>query len=92
MLSDFDDIDKYLVNAQALLQNVKDFKALQDGMEYLSENQRQAIGHFLSHFRDVKDTDTIKARFVRLWNLLFPVYREFNKTLREKGMAYEGMV
>ena len=92
MLADFDDIDKYLVNAEALLQNVKDFKALQDGMEYLSENQRQAIGHFLSHFRDVKDTDTIKARFVRLWNLLFPVYREFNKTLGEKGMAYEGMV
>jgi len=92
MLSDFDDIDKYLVNAEALLQNVKDFKALQDRMEYLSENQRQAISHFLSHFRDVKDTDTIKNKFLKLWNLLYPVYQQFNKTLKDKDLAYEGMV
>ena len=94
MLADFDDIDKYLVNAEALLQNVKEFKALQDGMEYLSENQRQAIDHFLSHFRDVKDVnkDAIKLKFLKLWNLLFPVYRDFNKALKAKGLAYEGMV
>ena len=95
MLSDFDDIDKYLVNAQALLQNVKDFKALQDGMEYLSDNQRQAVEHFLSHFRDgafTIDENNVKARFVKLWNLLYPVYRDFNQALREGGMAYEGMV
>lgn len=92
MLADFDDIDKYLVNAEALLQNVKDFKALQDGMEYLSENQRQAIDHFLSHFRDVKDKDNIKIKFLKLWNLLFPVYRDFNNALKGKGLAYEGMV
>ena len=94
MLSDFDDIDKYLVNAEALLQNVKDFKALQDGMEYLSDNQRQAIDHFLSHFRDGVGVDekNVKARFVKLWNLLYPVYRDFNKALKAQDMAYEGMV
>ena len=91
MLSDFDDIDKYLVNARALLQNVEDFKALQDGMEYLSENQRQAIEHFLSHFRDA-DMGRVKAQFVHIWNLLYPIYRDFNKTLKERNLAYEGMV
>ena len=91
MLSDFDDIDKYLVNARSLLQNVEDFKALQDGMEYLSENQRQAIEHFLSHFRDA-DMGRVKAQFVHIWNLLYPIYRDFNKTLKERNLAYEGMV
>ena len=91
MLSDFDDIDKYLVNARALLQNVEDFKALQDGMEYLSEKQRQAIEHFLSHFRDA-DMGRVKAQFVHIWNLLYPIYRDFNKTLKERNLAYEGMV
>ena len=91
MLSDFDDIDKYLVSAPALLQNVQDFKALQDGMEYLSENQRQAIEHFLSHFRDA-NMGKVKTQFVHIWNLLYPIYRDFNKALKEKNLAYEGMV
>lgn len=91
MLADFDDIDKYLVNAQALLQNVQDFKAIQDGMEYLSENQQQAIRHFLAHFRNGKEVG-VKSRFLKLWNLLYPVYRDFNAVLEQKNMAYEGRV
>ena len=99
MLADFDDIDKYLADARGLLQNVSDFKSLQDGFEYLSENQRLAVEHFLSHFRDGKgmlrvnpEGSDVKARFLKLWNLLHPLYQLFRKRLQEKGMAYEGMV
>ena len=91
MLGDFEDIDKYLVRADALLQNVQDFKAIQDNFDYLSENQQKAIKHFLSHFRDGKE-EIIKTCFLKLWNLLYPVYRDFNAVLRQKKMAYEGMV
>ena len=99
MLGDFDDMDKYLVKADALLQNVQDFKALQDNFDYLSENQQEAIRSFLNHFRDGKGALTVnekdadvKSKFLRLWNLLYPIYRDFNAALKEKGMAYEGMV
>ena len=99
MLADFEDIDKYLVDAEGLLRNVSDFKAIQDGYEYLSENQRLAVEHFLSHFRDGKGTlsvnpegSDVKARFLKLWNLLYPLYARFRERLQEKGMAYEGMV
>lgn len=99
MLSDFEDIDKYLVDAEGLLRNVSDFKALQDGYEYLSENQRLAVEHFLAHFRDGKgmlsvnpEGSDVKARFLKLWNLLYPLYVRFRERLQEKGMAYEGMV
>lgn len=99
LLADFDDIDKYMVNADALLQNVADFKGLQDSFEYLTDNQREAIDQFLSHFRDRQgalnvraDEDSIQARFLHLWNILGPLYQSFNQRLREKGMAYEGMV
>jgi len=91
MLQDFDDIDKYLVNAEDLLRNVSDFKAIQDSFDYLSGNQRAAIEQFLSHFREGKESE-IKTRFVKLWNLLFPLYTLFRARLQEKGMAYEGMV
>ena len=99
LLSDFDDIDKYLVDARGLLQNVLELKSLQDQFEYLTENQREAIDRFLSHFRDGKgaltvnpEGEDVKARFVQLWNLLYPLYERFRERLAEKGMAYEGMV
>ena len=91
ILQDFDDIDKYLVNAEDLLRNVSDFKAIQDSFDYLSGNQRAAIEQFLSHFREGKESE-IKNRFVKLWNLLFPLYTQFRARMQEKGMAYEGMV
>ena len=99
LLADFDDVDKYLVDAAGLMQNVGDFKAIQDQFEYLSEGQKEAIAHFLAHFRDASgrwklnpDGEDVKARFLRLWNLLYPLYRDFNAALRAGGMAYEGMV
>ena len=99
LLADFDDVDKYLVDAKKLMQNVGDFKAIQDQFEYLSEGQKEAIGHFLAHFRDASgkwrlnpEADDVKARFLRLWNLLHPLYSSFNEALKAKEMAYEGMV
>ena len=95
LLADFDDVDKFLVDAGALFRNVADFKSIQDSFSYLSDAQRTAIEHFLSHFRDSRGalkTDSVKSRFLEMWNLLSPLYTAFRDRLKEKGMAYEGMV
>ena len=97
MLSDFDDIDKYLVSPSDILQNVSDIKSLEDNFDYLSDNQRSAINSFLSHFRDGKESlsiseGSVKYKFLRIWNQIYPIYTQFNARLQEKGMSYEGMV
>ena len=95
LLGDFDDVDKYLLDAEGLFRNVSDFRSIQDHFDYLTDVQREAVNQFLQRFRDGKtqlDGDGVKARFVQLWNILYPLYRDFNARLREKGMAYEGMV
>ena len=101
ILSDFDDVDKFLVDAEDLFTDVADFKGIQDDYSHLSDVQREAIRHFVSHFRDRNgrltvrldvDDATVKARFLQVWNILFPLYSGFRARLREKGMAYEGMV
>ena len=94
MLGDFDDIDKYLVDARSLFRNISDFKDIKDDYSYLTETQRTAINSFLSHFRDAEaeDENSVKTRFLGIWNILYPMYEAFNKALREEGMAYEGMV
>ena len=91
LLADFGDVDKYLVDAQDLFQNVQDLKAIQDHFDYLSETQRSAIGQFLSHFRDGRES-LVKTRFLQLWNLLNPLYKNFRQALRGKGLADEGML
>ena len=101
ILADFDDVDKFLVDAEDLFTDVADFKGIQDDYSHLSDVQREAVRHFVSHFRDHAgrltvrlDTDdsSVKARFLQVWNILYPLYTDFKKRLREKGMAYEGMV
>ena len=101
ILGDFNDVDKYLVDAGQLFANVADFKALQDTFEYLTDTQRDAIKGFLSHFNDQSgrltvdlgsDDPDVKARFLQIWNILYPLYLSYNKALADKGMAYEGMI
>ena len=101
ILADFNDVDKYLVDPKQLFANVADFKALQDTFEYLTDTQREAIKGFLSHFNDQSgkltvdlgtDDPDVKGRFLQIWNILYPLYVNYNKSLTDKGMAYEGMV
>ena len=101
ILADFGDVDKFLVDAEDLFTDVADFKDIQDDYSHLSDVQREAILHFVNHFRDRSgrltvrlDTDdaTVKARFLQVWNILYPLYQDFRRRLRAKGMAYEGMV
>ena len=93
MLADFEDVDKYLVDATALFRNVSEYKDIKDDYSYLTDNQKDAIKSFLGHFQDGGgDSESVKNRFLGIWNILLPVYEEFNRTLRENGMAYEGMV
>ena len=99
LLGDFDDVDKYLVDPEQLYTNVADLRAIQDSYSYLTETQRKAIESFVQHFRDSgrltvdpdSDNPNVKERFFQIWQILLPLYRNFRKSLLDKGMSYEGM-
>ena len=91
LLSDFDDIDKYLANADALLRNVQDIKELDSAVDYLSENQKEAVKRFFHATFDGEDTK-LKKRFLSIWHILLPLYNEFGKRLNANGFSYEGQV
>lgn len=101
ILGDFNDVDKYLADPSMLYANVADFKAMQDTFGYLSDTQRTAIENFVRHFNDRSgkltvdigsENPNVKERFLQIWNILYPLYRDFRKSLEEKGLAYEGMI
>ncbi len=96
LLGDFNDVDKYLVEPRQLFTNVSDLKSIEDDFSYLTEAQREAIHSFLSHFRAEQASGekdrSIKLNFLKIWNILLPLYESFNESLRSDEMAYEGMI
>ncbi len=86
ILSDFDDVDKYLADPQKLWKNVEEFKQMQD-LSFLSEDQQAAVKEFLGQFNV---DGQIKRDFLQVWNILLPLYRSFGKSLADEGLSYEG--
>ena len=89
ILSDFNDVDKYLVKPEALFTNISDYRKMQDSLSYLDQTQIKAIEQFISHF---STGGRYKDEFRRIWDMLLPLYRGFNEVLEQKGLSYEGMV
>lgn len=90
LLGDFDDLDKYRVNAEHLFQNLAEEKEIDELFDYLSEEQIEAIQSFWSSFRPEKYSEHQKE-FVNLWEKLFIIYSDLRAELESEGLAYEGM-
>ena len=54
LLSDFDDIDKYLVNPRDIFQNLTNIKNLENYFNYLTEKQIETIRQFWDTFSPSK--------------------------------------
>lgn len=91
LLSDFDDVDKYMANARMLFTNVTDLKQLEDDFDYLSPEQIAAIRTFWSSFHPKGDTPNQK-NFLALWEILFTLYTSLKEELETENMGYEGMI
>lgn len=91
LLNDFDDVDKYLVDAQQLFSNIQDLKEIDAGFSYLTEEQIIAIRRFWSSFIPIGESDR-KKEFLEMWQVLFALYTSLRDELRANGLAYEGMI
>jgi CRISPR/Cas system-associated exonuclease Cas4 (RecB family) len=91
LLSDFNDIDKYLVDAQRLFKNIESLKEIDLGLDFLTEEQILFLSSFWKNMLEVRSSAD-KNNFLNSWNQLFKVYTSFREKLKKEGRAYEGMV
>lgn len=91
LLNDFDDIDKYMVDARMLFRNVSDLKSLDDDFNYLSPEQVQAIRSFWSSFYPKGDSPN-QQYFLELWEILYDLYAGLRTSLAKDGCGYDGMI
>jgi CRISPR/Cas system-associated exonuclease Cas4 (RecB family) len=91
ILDDFDDIDKYLVNADLLFRNVSDIKNIDKQFGGLTESQAEIVRRFWVNFNPEKPTRE-KNEFVDIWTILKELYTNFRDSLAARNLAYEGML
>ena len=95
LLADFDDVDKYLVDARGLFANISELKDMEYDYSYLDERQAQAIKRLAGYALDHKPQGgarDVKGEFVTMWSMLYRLYTGFRSALEENGEAYEGQI
>ena len=88
MLSDFDDIDKHLVNADALFLNAKELGDM-ESLDFLTDNQREALEQFFGSFQTEHRT-RLQERFSELWSIMPNLYHQLKDTMPEGTQPYQG--
>ncbi|MCH5307281.1 MAG: PD-(D/E)XK nuclease family protein [Prevotella sp.] len=88
LISDFDDLDKNMADADRVFSNLRDIHEL-DNLNYLTDEQKELLRHFFKHFTEEHETE-LKQRFLHLWSRFADIYHDFNQRLFQQGLAYEG--
>lgn len=90
MLSDFDDIDKHLVDAEKLFLNARDLEEM-SAPDFLSDEQHQALEDFFSALK-IGNQSELRRHFSDIWNAMPLIYERLNATLRGQGLGYTGAI
>lgn len=104
LMSDFNDVDMSLVDPSELFPNLESLREI--SANYLTESQIEAIRRHWDEERipaEVSDfwnhiTHTLhepgkkpSIEFIKLWQVMEPVYEEYRRLLSGKGLYYMGM-
>ena len=90
LLRDFDEIDKNLVDANQLYKTLHDLKEL-DATFTTDLEDDEALRKFWATFSG-KPISSLQQKFLDVWEKLGQLHFAFKLSLREKNMAYPGMV
>ena len=91
LISDFDTIDNYMIDAEKLYTNSADLRDIEERFDYLPDEDIEEINRFWRHFKNTRDSNE-KDFFFNIWKTLFPIYTEFKAELTKENIGYSGMI
>jgi CRISPR/Cas system-associated exonuclease Cas4 (RecB family) len=90
LLRDFEEVDKYMVDAKFLFKDLSHQKEIDATFDFLTPEQIEFLKSFWLNF-DEKDSAN-KGKFLQLWRKLPEVYEAYKNDLASANYAYDGMV
>ncbi len=91
ILSDFNEIDNWLANPERIYQNIADIHEIDSGFDWLTDEQKDVLRKFWVNFSPEKQSNE-QQKFLHIRAVLPVMYAEFNKKLRRKKLAYNGLI
>lgn len=96
LLKDFDEVDKYLVDADSLFTNIRDLRRIEMDFGMAEEDVKALLRfwesvHGLEATEDEEAISPVKKTFLDIWEILGDVHKDFTKQLQAKGLAYDGL-
>ncbi len=88
LLRDFDDVDKYMVNAEHLFKGVKSQKELDEAFFFMDEDNKKILQEFWANF--LPDASPNQNNFLKTWEVLHQVYADFKQRLERNKIGYSG--
>ncbi len=101
VLSDFSEVDQYMVDPEAIFKNVKDYREISSN--FLTDEQKEVLAEYFGRTdtggstrfwknfdKEDEELSTSKKRFLHLWRIMSPLYHRLNEKLEEKGLATTG--
>lgn len=101
LVSDFNDVDRYMASPASLFRNVSDLKEISS--DFLTDEQREVISRyweidlppsdperFWNHLNSDGTRRTTRDSFLRLWEILLPLYEATTADLGRRGLCFSG--
>lgn len=91
LLNDFTELESNVVVASDLYSTMAELAQLDQGFDYLTEEQRNYLQHFWKSFSVTRLSEQ-KERFLQLWRNLPEIFTRFRQKLINQGLATTGMI
>lgn len=90
ILKDFNDLDQFMADAGKLYHHLTEIKTLESDLSFLTESQVALIRQFWNSFE--RQDRKHQEKFLKFWQILSPLYQQFQAALKVSGLAYSGML
>ena len=92
ILNDFDDVDKNMGPAANVFCDLNDYQALSTQDDWISnEADREEMEAFFGSFSSEKQSE-VRENYKKLWKQYHTLYNDLREELKNKNLAYEGML
>ena len=106
IISDFNEVDQYCVDPEAIFKNVKDYREI--ASNFLTQTQKELLERYFGYHVSMAEVESFwkklvpreehepleknetKARFMHLWQQLLPLYHGLTEELDAEGLCMPG--
>lgn len=86
ILSDFGELDRYLVDAPAVFKELEDIAIISEQFSFLTSDQASFLARFWASYYEGKDKQQ-QLNFIKMWRRMPHLYENFHRALAEQNLS-----